>query len=151
MLKIQLLRLFQMNQQMAEIPIRILPSFTLPTPFNHFPNILVILVGGGRLYVKKTTCHKIFAKGHERNKCSIVSTSSQNQHFLHPFQFLLARLSLVNKILLYRNHIKILIFIGIFIFHKYFVGKRGCSFIRSSYMDLTENTPFSVSFHMNLS
>jgi hypothetical protein len=48
---------------------------------------------------------------HLIKRWSIVSSSSQKAHFLHPVQFLLARLSFVKISFLFKNHIKILIFL----------------------------------------
>jgi hypothetical protein len=54
------------------------------------------------------------------NRCSMFSFSSQKAHFLSPLQFLLTKLSFVRISFLFRNHMKILIFKGTLIFHRYF-------------------------------
>jgi hypothetical protein len=80
----------------------------------------------------------ILAKGQVKNKWWIVSDSLQKQHFWQPFHLRFAKLSFVSNTLLLRNHIKILIFSGIFNFHKYFRRNGVWPFIRSRYNDLTE-------------
>jgi hypothetical protein len=52
LLKIILFQHVHIDQHKAETPIRILALVFLGIPFNQLPNILVILVGGGKLYVK---------------------------------------------------------------------------------------------------
>jgi hypothetical protein len=42
----------QIDQHTAEIPIRIRALSFLLTPLSQLPNILVILAGGGKSYVK---------------------------------------------------------------------------------------------------
>jgi hypothetical protein len=66
--------------------------------FHKFPNIFLILVRGGILYVKWTMRQTTFAKGHERNRCSTISSESQKQHLLHPFHRLSIKLYLVGRI-----------------------------------------------------
>jgi hypothetical protein len=111
LLKIISLRHLHIDQHKADTPMRIKTLDCLSTPFNQFPNIFVILVGGGRLLVKLTVRHISLAKGHDKNKCSTVSCSPQKTHLVHPFHCLFATLSFVNSTLLLRNHIKIL-FLG---------------------------------------
>ena len=118
LLKTRLFRQFHIDQQIAETPIRIRALVFLSIPFNQLPNIFLILVGGGILYVLYTTLQTSCANEHERKICSIVSSNQQKEHLVHPFHFLLARLSLVSKTFLLRNHIKIFIFSGNFSFHK---------------------------------
>jgi hypothetical protein len=101
--------------------------------------------------MKKTMRQIIRVKGHERIKCSIVSVESQKQHFVHPCQFCLARLSFVNNTLLFRNHIKISTLSGILSFYKYVRKNLVCPFIRSKYIDFTVKTCDHVSFQTNLS
>jgi hypothetical protein len=85
--------------------------------FNQLPNTLVILIGGGMLYVISTICQIIKEKVQERKGCSIISVESQKQHFLEPCQFLLAKLSLLSNTLFFRSHMNILIVSGILNFH----------------------------------
>jgi hypothetical protein len=108
-------------------------------------------VGGFFKYYGQCAIQLIFEKGHGRNKCSIDSSASQKQHFLHPFHCLLIRLSLIRKTYLLRNHMKIFILSGILSFHKYFEEKWSWEFIKSSYIDLTINNLDDVSFQTNLS
>jgi hypothetical protein len=63
LLKIISFRLVQIDQQIAEIPIRINVLSFLFTPFSQLPNILVILEGGGILYAKNIIRQTILAKG----------------------------------------------------------------------------------------
>jgi hypothetical protein len=93
----------------------------------------------------------IRANGHDINKCSTVSSESQKQHLVHPCQFHLARLSLVNTTLLFKNHIKILIFNGIFNFHKYVRKNLVWPFIKFKYIDLTVKARVDITFQINLS
>jgi hypothetical protein len=70
----------------------------------------------------------------------MVSGKWQKQHFLSPFQFRLARLSLVKITPFFRYHKKTLIFIGILICHI------SCDtltplLINAAYMDLTVKLP----------
>jgi hypothetical protein len=65
------------------------------TPLSQFPSKFVIFVGEGILKDMKTILQIILAKGHEINKCIIVSFLSQKTHLSHPFQFHLAKLSFV--------------------------------------------------------
>jgi hypothetical protein len=64
LLKIILFVTLQIDQHKAETSIRIKALDYLSTPFNQLPNILVILVGGGRSKVKLTVRYKSLAKGH---------------------------------------------------------------------------------------
>jgi hypothetical protein len=43
--------------------------FALSTPFNQFPNKLLIFFGGEILKDIYTMWHNIFARGHSKNKC----------------------------------------------------------------------------------
>jgi hypothetical protein len=72
------------------------------------------------LNVKLTTHHVIFAKVHLINDVASTSPRHRKHIFLHHVLFHLAKLSLVRSTFLCRNHIKIQIFCGTFIFHKYF-------------------------------
>jgi hypothetical protein len=92
------------------------------------------LDGGGILYAEKTTHQICLAKGQEINNCSTDSSASQKEHFVFPFQFLFAKLSRVKRIFLLRNHIKILIFSGIFIFLRYLQRYLVCPFNMSAYI-----------------
>jgi hypothetical protein len=62
LLKIILLRQFQIDQTKAETPIRILAFVFMSIPFNQFSNILVILVGGEISKVAWTTHQTNLAK-----------------------------------------------------------------------------------------
>ena len=95
LLKTQSFRQFQIAQSKAQTPTRIWPLSILLIPTNQFPNKFGILVGGGKLYATWTVRQIKVAKGQEIKRCWIVSSLSQKQHFLHPFQFRLAKLSLV--------------------------------------------------------
>ena len=86
----------------------------------------------------------IRARGHVKNKWCIVSSWSQKQHFLHPCQFLRTRLSFVRITLRYRNHIKILIFSGTFIFQMNLRWEDTWPLIKSRYKDWTVNLPEGV-------
>src|SRR6266508_3362998 len=77
----------QIDQHKAETPIRILALVILSMPLSQFPNILVILVGGGSAKARCTTRRIIFTKGQSKNRWSIVSSESQKQHFILPFHF----------------------------------------------------------------
>jgi hypothetical protein len=92
----------------------------LSIPLSHCPNKFLIFVGGGILKVKCTTCQTNLANGYQINKCSTVSAELQKAHLGHPVQHLFNKLSLVKITFLCKNHIKILISSGTFIFHKYF-------------------------------
>jgi len=72
--------------------------------------------GWVKLVAKKISLQIILVKGQSRNRCWIVSFPLQQIHFWLPFQFFLARLSLVRTTPLCRNQRKILIFRGTFIF-----------------------------------
>src|SRR5438132_11399795 len=87
----------QIDQHKAEIPIRILALVLLSIPSSQCPNIFVTLVGGGSAKEICTIHHIILAKGQSRNRCSIVSSESQKQHFVLPFHCRFARLSLVSR------------------------------------------------------
>ena len=63
-----------------------------------------------------TTNQMNFAIWQSKNRCCIVSLELQKQHLALPFHFLLIKLSLVNVTPFFRNHKKILIFNGTFIF-----------------------------------
>ena len=142
---------FQIDQHKAETLIRILALVFLSVPLSQFPNIFETLIGGGSAKEICTIHHIILAKGQSRNRCSIVSSESQKQHFVLPFHFRLAKLSLVSRTFLRRNHMKILILRGILSFHRYFQGNLGRPFIKSSYIVLTENIPVVERFQINQS
>jgi hypothetical protein len=74
---------------------------------------------------------------------------SQKQHFLHPNQFLFARLSLVRISFLCKNHMKIFVFNGTFVFQRYLCRYIVLSSRRSRYIDLTVNLPDWVKLHWN--
>jgi hypothetical protein len=115
------------------------------------PNKFVIFDGGVMLNAIYTTCQSILAKGHQMKRWSIVSFWSQKQYLAHPCHFLLTKLSFVGITFLCRNHMKILIFKGTFIFQMYFLRYTVCPFNKSKYIDLTVNTPDKVKFHLKIS
>jgi hypothetical protein len=47
--------------------------------------------------MKKMIRHTDFVKGHERKKCSLVSSESQKQHLLHPVTFCKQNFSIVES------------------------------------------------------
>jgi hypothetical protein len=98
-----------------------------------------------------TMRHTIFAKGHRIKRCWTVSFWSQKQHFSVPCHFLLIKLSFVNRTLLFKNHIKTLIFSGTFIFQRYLWRYFVWSSILSRYMDLTVYYPDFVNPHLKTS
>jgi hypothetical protein len=102
------------------------------------------------LYVLKTMRQTILAKWHARKNVQLIHPHHKKKHFLHPLHCLLIRLSFVSNTFLLRNHIKN-IFRHSFNFHNYLVGKCSWKFIRSLYIDLTENIPNVVSLQTNLS
>jgi di/tricarboxylate transporter len=61
-------QLVQIDQHIADMPILILALSNFFTPLSQFPNILVILAGGGKLKVKSTIRQTILANGHAKNK-----------------------------------------------------------------------------------
>jgi hypothetical protein len=132
LLKIILFLHLQIDQTKAETPMCIL-SFVFFNTIQPILKHILILVWGAMLYGKWRMRQRTFAKGHERNRCSIVSSESQKQHFLHLFHYLFKKLSLVRSTFLLRNHIKVLIS-----FHGYVEGKRLCPFIKSPYTHFTK-------------
>jgi hypothetical protein len=87
-----LFRHLHINQQKADTPMRIRYFAFLSTPLiNQLPNIFVILAEGGRSKAKKKHLRQSnFEKGQAVKRCSVDSCASQKQHFVHPFQFLIA-------------------------------------------------------------
>jgi hypothetical protein len=83
---------------------------------SQFPEMLVILCGGNKVEATWMTDHIDLAKRHWKNKCLIVSSSWQKTQALLPFQFRLARLSLVKITPLRRYHPNTLISRGSFNF-----------------------------------
>jgi hypothetical protein len=69
------------------------------------------------LNIKHTLPHVCWAIGQLKKRCWIISCSAQKQHFVHPFQCLLTKLSLVNTTPFLRYQRKILIFKRILAFH----------------------------------
>jgi hypothetical protein len=67
--------------------------------------------------VKHTLPHIIWAMGQSKKRCWIVSFFAQKQQFVHPFQCLLTKLTLLNTTPFLRYQMKILIFKGILAFH----------------------------------
>lgn len=81
----------------------------------------------------------------------IVSFSRQKAHFVSPFHFLLIKLSFVGITSWCTSHMKILIFSGTCVFHKWELGSLLYELKRDSYIDLTENFPFFSSFQIGRS
>jgi hypothetical protein len=69
LLKIILLQQVHIDQHKAETLMRNLALSALGIPFNQLPNIFVILIGGGRLYVNYIMRQIIRTKGQEMNRC----------------------------------------------------------------------------------
>ena len=75
----------------------------------------------------------------------------EKQHNLLPFQFLLIKLSLVRITPFFRYHIKILIFRGIFSFHKCLSNCTLSLLISILYIELMVNVPAWVRFQQKAS
>ena len=86
-----------------------------------------------------------------KKRCWIVSSLEQKQHNLLPFQFILIKLSLVTITSLFRYHINILIFKGIFNFHRCFSNCTLPLLISALYIELTVNVPDCVKFQRKTS
>jgi hypothetical protein len=61
-------RLVQIDQHIADMLIRIMTLSNFFTPLSQVPNILVILVCGGKLKVKYTMRQTILANEHDKNR-----------------------------------------------------------------------------------
>jgi hypothetical protein len=115
LLKITSFRHRQISQHSAATPTEIKPFMVLGWLLSQVPNKWLTDLCCLRFVAKKIMCQIVLAKGQWRNKCWIFSFLLQLTHFWLPFQFFLARLSLVRTTPLCRNQRKILIFSGILI------------------------------------
>jgi hypothetical protein len=95
--------------------------------------------------------HITLANGHSKKRCCMDSLLSQKQQFSLPVHYLLIRLSFVEITFHCRNHIKIFIFSGTFIFQIYFFKYFVSSSSRSMYMDFTVNALEGVKSHTKTS
>ena len=111
-----------------------------------------MLRGGFKSKTNCTALHRNLATWQSIKRCWIVSSLEQNQHCLLPFQFRLARLSLVKITPLFEYHINILIFRGIFSFHKYLSNCTLPLLISALYTEqLMVNIPDWFKFHLKTS
>jgi hypothetical protein len=141
----------QIGQHSAATPTQIKPFMVLGWLLSQVPNKWLTDLGCLRFVAKKIMCQIVLAKGQWRNKCWIFSFMIQLTHFWLPFQFFLARLSLVRTTPLCRNQRKILIFSGILIFQIFRCWKGGFVSIRWWYNDRTVNKPDLVRLHFKRS
>ena len=142
---------FQISQSKAHTPTRICLVVTTSIPSSHVPNNVLMEFRGVTLKAMWIDLHKIFAKGQSRKRCLIDSSLSQKLHLLQPVQLRFAKLSLVRMTCLWTNHINTLIFKGTLTFQTCFELGMTLALIISKYMDLTENSPFLVSFQRSWS
>jgi hypothetical protein len=151
LLKITSFRHRQIAQQSAATPTQIIPFMILGWLLSQVPNKWLIDLGWLRFVAKKIMCQIVLAKGQSRNRCWIFSFLLQLTHFWLPFQFFLARLSLVRTTPLCRNQRKIFIFSGILIFQIFRCWKGGLVSIRWWYNDRMVNKPDLVKLHLKRS
>lgn len=141
MSKITSFLLSHITQQNAKAPISFY-LFSLPSNgFNHVPNIWHTLSGGAILKAKWDRppykfCIITLIKKVLYWLVLVVKTT-----LLTPFQFLLARLSLVKTTSLYMYPIKILFFNGIFSLHIILFLIIDPLFIKARYIEWTEKFP----------
>ena len=107
-----------------------------------------MLDGGDIWKVKWTSLQICRTNGQVINKCSTVSSAWKKTQRLHPVHSLFARLSLVSKTFRTMNHMKILILRGTFNFQRYLCKNGVWPFISSMYINLNENFPDGVQFHL---
>jgi hypothetical protein len=86
-----------------------------------------------------------------KNKCLINSSESQNTHFLQPFHFRLARLSLVRVTFFIKKPREDLYVKRYYNLPNVLRKKTVCQFIISSYIDFTEKVPKVLSFQTKIS
>jgi hypothetical protein len=103
---------------------------------SQLPKILAILRGGYKVEATWMIDHIERVKRHWKKRCLIVSSWGQKTHFLQPYQFRFARLSLVKITPLRRYHPNTFIRSGIFNFqslllltssNEYLVGSEHCT------------------------
>jgi hypothetical protein len=149
--KITSFRHRQIAQHSAATPTQIKPFKFLGWLLSQEPSKWLMDLGWFRLVAKKIICQIVLAKGQSRNRCWIFSFLLQLTHFWLPFQFILARLSLVRTTSLCTNQRKIFIFSGILIFQIFQCWKGGFVSIRWWYNDRTVYKPDFVRPHLNKS
>ena len=140
-----------MVQHKADAPTNSCLFNLVPTPLCQLANRWVMLRGGFKSKTNCTALHWNLATWQSIKRCWIVSSLEQNQHCLLPFQFRLAILSLVRITPLFNYHINILIFRGIFSFHKYLLNFTLPLLISALYIELTVNIPDWFKFHRKTS
>jgi len=91
------------------------------------------------------------AKWQSKNKCWMLSSALQKLHFVLPFHFLFARLSLVRVTPFFRYQRKILVLRGTFIFQVIQSEGVPSLCIKLVYMDFIVNCLWLVKFHMKIS
>ena len=110
-----------------------------------------MLRGGSKSKANCTSLHRNLATWQSIKRCWIVLSLEQKQHYLLPFQFRLAKLSFVKITPLFKYHINILIFKGIFSFHKCLSNCTLPLLISALYIELTVNIPNWFKFHRKTS
>ena len=140
-----------MAQHKADAPTNSCLFNLVPTPLSQLPNRWVMLWGGFKSKANYTALHRNLTTWQSIKRCWIVLSLEQKQHYLLPFQFRLAKLSFVKITPLFKYHINILIFKGIFSFHKCLSNCTLPLLISALYIELTVNIPDWFKFHRKTS